>query len=202
MTDVIDSGEIRRPVGETRTRIDLGEKTQNLAGWDADLPPYRRPSATEDTAALLVDVPLGLTHPRDLAGPQNPPPPLPPQPPAPGKYDQAAAQPVFPYARVIDIEDTVVHSLLGSIAGVDGELAPLPPHDGWVSLPPEQPELYVGRHRDPRGRHAIPGEARWGRLVDAAKPQGEPQRWRVLVGVGAFVAFAAGVTVAVLVVFA
>lgn len=196
MTDTLlspeDTGEIRRPVGETRTRIDTGEATQRIDPRLIKAPSFdaipRKVFDLDDTVIYNPQT-IGVVGLDDKPHPK-PPFPLPPNP----KYDMAAAQPVAPWERVVD---TARLSLLGSVAGVDGEL-----RGGWVSLPPEWPEpSYVGRHRDPRDRHAIPGEKQWGRLVDAAKPQGEPRGWRVLVGVGAFVAFAGIVTAVVLAVF-
>lgn len=193
-TDHADSGEI--PAYDTlgieatrdlrmHRRDTTGEATENLNKYlrgDAPFPPLRKVIEIDDTVAFRMPETIGVV---DLEGPQKPPPPL-PKP----KYDP----------------ETAVLSLLGSVAGVDGELrmAPLPRPipDGMPPRPtPPKPSGYEGRHRDPQDRHAIPGEGQWGRLVEAAKPQGEPKSARVFVGVSAFVALAAAVTFVVLVVF-
>jgi hypothetical protein len=197
MTDILtrdpnDSDEFPLGIGEQRTviirRDTTREVTQNLGHEIAGLPPRRRPAADETVTRMrLIEPALGLNH-HDmsrvieiddtvtfgLAGPQSPPPPLPPapRPSVPPQYDADETQ-----------VQTLWHSMT---ATVDGELRP----DG-----------YVGRHRDPQDRYAVQGEAAWGRLVEAAKPGGEPRRLRVQVGVGAFVAFAAAVSVVVLAVF-
>lgn len=196
MTDILtldpnDSGEIRRLVGEERTviiRTDPGEETQNLGQYFRPDVPFdaipRRVFEIDDTVVYRLPPTIGIVA--DLAGPQSPPPPLPPIPP-PTEYNMADAQPLWPLERVAGAAETQVQTLWYSMtATVDGELRP----DG-----------YVGRHRDPQDRIAVQGEAAWGRLVEAAKPGGEPRRLRVQVGVGAFIAFAAVVTVTVLAVF-
>jgi hypothetical protein len=209
-TGDIPTGDIPRQIGEERIvirRDTTGEDTRNLSHEIAGLPPRRRPAADETARMRLIEPALGLNH-HDmsrvieiddtvtympatigLAGPQDPPPPLPPapRPSVPPQYDMAAAQPLWPLERVAGAAETQTQTILHSLtATVDGELAPAG---------------YLGRHRDPQDRIAIQGEAAWGRLVEAAKPGGEPHRLRVQVGVGAFIAFAAAVTVAVLVVF-
>jgi hypothetical protein len=133
MTDTLlspdDTGEIPQPVGETRIRIETGEKTRNLREErDAilaatgrlrhfDAPPQSLvtghgydPEAHSGPIVDLFDtVTFRITD--DLAGPQFPPPPLPPVPPAPPQYDM----------------DTERLSLLGTMAGLDGDLYSAPP---------------------------------------------------------------------------
>jgi hypothetical protein len=133
MTDTLlspdDTGEIPQPVGETRIRIETGEKTRNLREErDAilaatgrlrhfDAPPQSLvtghgydPEAHSGPIVDLFDtVTFRITD--DLAGPQSPPPPLPPVPPAPPQYDM----------------DTERLSLLGTVAGLDGDLYSAPP---------------------------------------------------------------------------
>jgi hypothetical protein len=95
-----------------------------------------------------------------------------PRPSVPPRYDAA---------------ETQVHTILDSLtATIDGEL---------------RPNGYAGRHRDPQDRIAVAGQRQWELITEAAKPAGEPHRLRVQVGVGAFIAFAAAVTVVVLAVF-
>jgi len=198
MTDTLldydpnDSGEISRPVGEKLTvilrRDTTGETTQNLGQYFRPDVPFdaipRRIVDLDDTVTFHspMNVATGLTGPQIPPTPDPVPPPPPPQP----KYNMADAQPIAPLERVAGAAETARLSLLGTVAGLDGDLRP----DG-----------YVGRHRDPLDRYAVQGEAAWGRLVEAAKPGGEPRRLRVQVGVGAFIAFAAAVSVVVLAVF-
>jgi hypothetical protein len=112
MTDTLlspdDTGEIPQPVGETRIRIDTGEQTRNLAEYVITAPSFdaipRRVFEMDDTVIYMPET-IGL------AGPQSPPPPLPPVPPAPPQYDM----------------DTERLSLLGTVAGLDGDLYSAPP---------------------------------------------------------------------------
>jgi hypothetical protein len=213
MTDTLldydpnDTGDIPRPIGETariitaddRERL-IGENTENLGQYLRPDAPFMttvrfaagdrigRETTDYPTIGILPDpgsgqptlvygmgrtidmeetVVHGIRY--SLAGPQSPPPPL-PRPSVPPKYDLAAAP-------------TEVVTILGTLAGLDGEL---------------RPDAYVGRHRDPLGRTA---EVQWGRMVEAAKPAGEPRRLRVLVGVGAFIVLLAVVSAVVLRVF-
>lgn len=187
MTDLItrgpnDTGDIPLGIGEQRTvilRTTPGETTQNLAGWDADLPPFRRPEHDETREMHLIAAPYGLSHPRDLAGPQNPPPPLPPTPPAPTKYDMAAAQPLWPLERVAGADDTAVHTILGSLtATIDGELA--------QAAPPLRRSV----------PYAIPADARpWSGPRHAA-PAPVWTRWAI--GVGVLLAIWSAATLAVI----
>lgn len=183
MTDILtrdpnDSDEFPLGIGEERTvilRRDTGEATQRINPRIIDAPSFdaipRRIVDIDDTVIYMPET-IGCV---DLEGPQpKPTKPLPPQP----KPQYAGA------------DETQVHTILDSLDGGHAEL------DGWL-----RPDGYVGRHRDPLDRIAVQGEAAWGRLVEAAKPGGEPRRLRVQVGVGAFIAFAAAVSVAVLVVF-
>jgi hypothetical protein len=197
MTDTLldydpnDTGEIRRPVGETRTGIDTGEKTVRIDPRLIKAPSFdaipRRVIDLDDTVIYMPET-IGCVDLDDKPHPK--PPTLPPNP----KYDMAAAQPVGPWERLVDTHGRLT---LGAVAEVDGEL---------------RPAAYTGRHRDPQDRVAVPGAGQWGRLVEAAepaveriveavKPQGEPQSARVFVGVTAFVTLLAIVAFVVLVVF-
>lgn len=182
MTDILtrdpnDSDEFPLGIGEARTvilrRDTTAEHTQNLGPYGEFSRTIRRPDHDDTREMRIVETPLGLS-PDDLAGPQSPPPPLPPPPPT----------------KMAGADETQVHTILDSLDGGHADV------DGWL-----RPDGYVGRHRDPLDRVAVQGEAAWGRLVEAAKPGGEPRRLRVQVGVGAFVAFAAAVSVVVLAVF-
>lgn len=185
-----DSDEFPLGIGEERTvilrRDTTGEATRNLAPEIAGLPPRRRPAATGAYPALVA-MPLGMNH-----------------------HDMT---------RVIEIDETVIYrlprvvdpeterlSLLGTVAGIDGDLRPAAPGPRPGPLPPNPPPApkpsgYAGRRRDPQDRIAVAGQRQWELITEAAKPAGEPHRLRVQVGVGAFIAFAAAVTVVVLAVF-
>jgi len=117
MTDVMldpnDSGEVARLRGETRMRIDLGEATVRIDPRLIKAPSFDAiPRKTFDIDDTVIYMPETI----GLAGPQSPPPPL-PKPPS-KSYDP----------------ETVTISLLGAVAGMDGEL---------------RPAVYVGRHRHP-----------------------------------------------------
>jgi hypothetical protein len=84
-TDHADSGEIpcvaelrRVNVGETRMRIDTGEKTQRIDPRILDAPSYeaipRRVIEIDDTVQFRIPETIGVV---DFDGPQKPPPPLP-----------------------------------------------------------------------------------------------------------------------------
>lgn len=161
MTDLItrdpnDTGEIPRLHGETRIRIDVGEATQNLGEYVMTTPSFdaipRRVIEIDETVEIRIPQTIGL------AGPQTPPPPL-PKPPS--KYDMAAAQPIAPWERIVDTERL---SLLGSMAGIDGDLRPAVQPILRRSVPYVMPA-----HRRPWSgpRHAKPAPP-WARLAVVA----------------------------------
>jgi hypothetical protein len=146
MTDVLldydpnDTGDIPPLPGETRTRIDLGEKTRDLSARrqrrdttdeaTRNLGPYvefshpiRRPISDVTAKTVLVDAPLGLS-PGDLA----------------------------PYWD-IEPDSTVTFGVVYQAAAtIDGELRPAAPGPLPSPLPPPpppapQPSDYAGRHR-------------------------------------------------------
>lgn len=161
MTDVLlhpdDSGEVTRLPGETariitgveRERL-IGEATQNLGQYARPDAPFGYLRKTFDIDDTVTYMPATI----GLAGPQSPPPPLPPPPPPPptSLYD---AQPIAPWERVAD---TAHLTLLGSVAGMDGDLRPAAPGPKPGPLPPDpQPAPapkpnYAGRHRLTLGR--------------------------------------------------
>ena len=127
MTDVLldpnDSGEVTRidslgaePTEDLRHHMNrrdtTGELTQNLGQYARPDAPFGYLRKTFDIDDTVIYMPETI----GLAGPQSPPPPL-PKPPS-KSYDP----------------ETAVISLLGAVAGMDGEL---------------RPAVYVGRHRHP-----------------------------------------------------
>jgi hypothetical protein len=145
MTDTLlspdDTGEIPQPVGETRIRIDTGEKTQIIDPRLIKAPSFdaipRRVFEMDDTVIYMPET-IGL------AGPQSPPPPLPPVPPAPPQYDM----------------DTERLSLLGTVAGLDGDLHSAPP-----TLRRSVPYVMPADRKPWAGaRHAMPAP-RWTRYA-------------------------------------
>jgi len=113
--DPNDTGEIPRPVGETRTRIDIGETTQPIDRRIVDAPSFdaipRRVIDMDDTVTFHIPATIGV------------------------------------------VADTQQLTLLGSVAGVDGELRPAAPGPFPGPLPPNPAPApapkpgYVGRHR-------------------------------------------------------
>jgi hypothetical protein len=196
MTDTLldydpnDSGGITRLPGEDRTviiRFDTGEQTKNLR---------------EERDAILAAtgrMRYGNVVPQSLVTGHGYDPEA-----HPGPIVDLVDTVTFHIPETIGVvADTQHLTLLGSpTATVDGDLRPAAPGPFPVPLPPNPPPApkpgYVGRHRDPLDRVAVLGEGAWERMVEAAKPAGEPRRLRVLVGVGAFVAFWAAVTMTVL----
>jgi hypothetical protein len=145
MTDTLidydpnDSGEVARLPGEHRTRIDLGEATQNLNPYLVPSGPFPIPLRYSDAVPDSLVTGHGYdpeAHPGPVVDMVDtvtfPPPPL---------YD---AQPIAPWERVAD---TAQLSLLGSVAGIDGELNPPPPGPDPLPPPPPPKPRYVGRHR-------------------------------------------------------
>lgn len=145
MTDVLldpnDTGEIPPPPGQTRTRIDLGEKTRdlsdrrnrrdttdeatrNLAHEIAGLPPRRRPASNEAAKTRLIDAPLGLAG-ENFGSP---------------RWD-------------IELDSTVMFGVVYQAAAtLDGDLRPAAPGPRPTGpLPPNPPPTpqkgYAGRHR-------------------------------------------------------
>jgi hypothetical protein len=198
MTDVLldydpnDSGEVARLpgeetvriVGETHTRIDLGEATQRIDPRIVAAPSFDAiPRKVFDLDDTVIYMPATI----GLAGPQSPPPPLPPPPPPTSLYD---AQPISPWERVAD---TAQLTLLGSMAGLDGELNP-PPPPGPDPLPPPPPPAPKPPAPKPKPRYAGRHRLTWGGRVR-----------RLLAGMGvvgaALVAIWAGLTLAAVAVF-
>jgi hypothetical protein len=182
MTDTLldydpnDTGDI--PVGETRIRIETGEKTQNLGRYAIHASVVgaipRKVIDIDDTVTFHIPPTIGVVP------------------------DLADAQPVAPWERVADTQRLTILAALGDFTGP--QIPPTP--DPVPPPPPPTPARgYVGRHRDPWDRVAILGDGAWERMVEAAKPAGEPRRLRVQVGVGAFLILLAAVTVTVLRVF-
>jgi hypothetical protein len=143
-TDRADSGEIPRPVGETRRSIDVGEATQNLGEYLQTSPSFdaipRKVIDLDDTVIFRGSRVIGLGDLDDKPHPKPPPLPKPPK-------DMADAQPVAPWERVAATERL---SLLGSVAGLDGDLRPaVPPKPAPPKPKPAPRSSYVGRHRAP-----------------------------------------------------
>jgi hypothetical protein len=134
MTDLLtqdpnDTGEIPTLVGETLRRIDTGEATQRIDPRLIKAPSFdaipRKVFDLDDTVTYMPAT-IGIV---DLEGPQNPPPPL-PKPPRPAVPPKGA------------LDDTERLSLLGSVAGLDGDLrAPLPRPATPIHLPKPKPKL-------------------------------------------------------------
>src|SRR3954468_19322142 len=82
MTDTLlkpdDTGDIPRPIGETRIRIAPGELTENLAEYVMTAPSFdaipRRVIEIAATVQFRIPETIGVV---DFDGPQKPPPPLP-----------------------------------------------------------------------------------------------------------------------------
>lgn len=153
MTDLLldydpnDTGEIRRIPGEDRTviiRTDTGEATQRIDPRLIQAPSFdavpRRTIEVDDTVVYRLPPTVGIVP------------------------DLAAAQPIAPLERVAGAEDTAVHTILGSLAGaragIDGELTnPSGPSTPPPPPPPTGPAKfgrYVGKHRK-----AVEGTSWW-----------------------------------------
>lgn len=206
MTDTLldpnDTGEIKRipgeartvvirtDVGETLTRLHVptiddakrerlvGEATQNIKPYTAEMRPFRLDDATGEIPRF-VEPALGLSG-ADLRPAAPNPGPLPPTPVEPNPNPPAPRPSVPPSAARWElIADTDRVSLLQAI-NPDGE----------------RPERYVGRHRDPQNRRAVPGRRQFEVLIDAAVPVPGPRRYRLVLLVGAcFVVWAATVVI-------
>lgn len=194
MTDILtrdpnDSDEFPLGIGEQRTvilRRDTGEKTQLIDPRLIKAPSFdaipRKVIEIDDTVTFRIPETIGCV---DLEGPQPKPKPI-PRPSVPPKYDMADAQPIAPWERVAGADDTQVHSILDSLAGVradvDGELTgpQIPPTPDPVPPPPppapgRSPKGYVGRHRHPLDLIAEAGALpTWSDLGRIAVPE-EPE---------------------------
>jgi hypothetical protein len=162
MTDTLlkpdDTGDIPRPIGETRIRIAPGELTENLAEYVMTAPSFdaipRRVIEIDDTVQFRIPETIGVVDCLDGNPQPKPTKPLPPPP----KYDMAAAQPVAPWGRVADTEQLTV---LGSL-GADLPEVPFPP------LRKSVPYVLPADRKPWSGpRHAAPAPL-WARVSIAA----------------------------------